>query len=231
MNEKITKRVKRIISGSVSALVSAVENKLPEVIMEEALREVESAEEEVRVELGKVIASKHLTNKRFAEKNNVLEEMAEKIELAIAMQKDDLAKTAISQQLDIEAQIPVLEKTITDCIETEKELESYLSALSAKRREMKEELKTFRSFQQETGRNAMDNAVEPGSKSAVQIKINQATSTFERILEKQTGLSADYHVKPARANHLAELEKLSHDHRVEERLKAVKALQRDSQKD
>lgn len=46
--------------------------------------------------------------------------------------------------MDIEAQIPVLEATLKDCNDQKKELENYLNALMAKRREMNEELIQFR---------------------------------------------------------------------------------------
>ena len=55
-----------------------------------------------------------------------------------------LAEAAIAQQLDIEAQIPVLEATIADSGSKEKELEGYITALQAKKREMQDELRLYR---------------------------------------------------------------------------------------
>ena len=65
MNENVTVRVGRLISGSLNALVDAVENAVPEAVMEEAIREVDSAIDDVKAELGRVVASKHIANKRF----------------------------------------------------------------------------------------------------------------------------------------------------------------------
>ena len=64
--------------------------------------------------------------------------------MALTNERDDLAEAAVSNQLDIEAQIPILEHTITECGENERELESYIVALQAKKREMKDELKVYR---------------------------------------------------------------------------------------
>ena len=79
MKESIAGRVGRIISGSVNALIDAVENAAPEVVMEEAIREVDAAIDEVRAELGKVLANKHLANTRLMEENRKHEELAEKV--------------------------------------------------------------------------------------------------------------------------------------------------------
>ena len=144
MTERLTNRVGRIISGSMNAIVNAVEDAAPTVVMEQAIREIDKAVDEVRSELGKVIASKHLANKRLSEKNTCHEVLSERIEVALTNERDDLAEAAVSKQLDIEAQIPILEHTITECGENERELEGYITALQAKKREMKDELKVYR---------------------------------------------------------------------------------------
>ena len=97
MKEAIGARVGRLIAGSVNALIDAVENAAPEVVMEQALREIDGATDEVRVELGKVLATKHLANKRLLEENRKHEELGEQIELAVTQGREDLAEAAIAQ--------------------------------------------------------------------------------------------------------------------------------------
>lgn len=223
MVEGLTKRVGRIISGSINALVDAVEGAAPEVVMEEAIREVDSAIDEVRAELGKVIASKHLANKRLAEKNARHEDLAEKLELAVSQGRDDLAEAAISHQMDIEAQIPVLERTIAECGEREKELEGYITALQAKKREMREELQTLREHKRQAAEvDTSGNAAAGISGNSVNRKVEQASSAFSRVLEKQTGLGMANRDATSAAQ-LAELEKLARENRIKERLAAVKS--------
>ena len=139
MTVNLSNRVGRIISGGFNMLVDAVEDAAPEAVMEQAIREIDGAMEEVRTELGRTIAGKHLANTRLQEENTKHEDLAGQIELAVSEGRDELAEIAIAQQIDIEAQIPVLERTITVGSETEHELEGYLSALHAKRREMEDE--------------------------------------------------------------------------------------------
>ena len=67
MKESLISRVGRIISGSFNSLIDAIENAAPETVMSEAIREIDAAIDDVRVELGRVVASKHLANKRLME--------------------------------------------------------------------------------------------------------------------------------------------------------------------
>ncbi len=228
MTESITSRVGRIISGSINAVVDAVEDSAPEIVLEQAVREIDGAVEEVRTELGKVIASKHLANKRLAEKNSKHEDLAEKIELAVRENRDDLAGAAIAAQLDIEAQIPVLEHSISECGEKEQELEGYIIALQAKKREMKEDLKQFKQAKADAAASgsseSSDGGVTPINQSRVDRTVEKAGSAFDRVLEKQTGIpSAGGAADSENAAKLAELEEISRENRIAERLAAIKS--------
>jgi phage shock protein A len=227
MTESIINRVKRIISGSANALVDAVENVTPIVIMEQAAREIDQAIDEVRVELGKVIAGKHLANKRLSEKNTSHEELLDKIELAVTQGRDDLAEVAISAQLDIEAQIPVLEHAISSSGEKEVELEGYISALQAKKREMKNELKLLSEARDKAGilGNASVDSVGT-TKNGIKKSIENATSAFDRVLEKQTGLSGVGSASNENAAKLQELEEFALENRIKERLATIKSKQK-----
>ena len=158
------------------------------------------------------------------EENRKHEDLIEKIELAIKEGRDDLAEAAISRQIDIEAQIPVLEATISDCGNSEKELEGYISALLAKKREMQEDLRQFRESTKETitsSASISDAGVEVSSD--VDRKVAKAESAFERIAEKATGIPGGG--RPAdrpTATKLAELEEIARKNRIQERLAAIK---------
>jgi len=220
MAESLTHRVKRIISGSAHALISAIEDLTPEAVMEEAIREIDLATDEVRSELGRVVASKHLASKRLLEENNRHDELAGQIELAVDRGREDLAKTAIAQQLDIEAQMPILESTISEATTREKELEGYVTALLAKRREMEGELRAFR----EARRAENQTASEAAGGGQVGAKVRAAESAFDRMLSRQVGLPGMRSAASGRtAAQLSELENLSRDNRVEERLAQFKA--------
>ncbi|MBT8364931.1 MAG: PspA/IM30 family protein [Deltaproteobacteria bacterium] len=224
MKESLIGRVGRIISGSFNSLIDVIENAAPETVMSEAIREIDAAIDDVRVELGRVVAGKHLANRRLMEENRKHEDLSEKIELAVKEERDDLAEAAISQQIDIEAQIPILEATINDCGSNEKELEGYITALQAKKREMKEELRQFRDSMKESviSSSASSNAGVEVS-SGVERTVSKAESAFERIAEKATGVPAGGRTADRQtATKLAELEEIARKNRIQERLAAIK---------
>ena len=224
MREKITGRVSRIISGGFNALIDAVENAAPEAVMEQALREVDDAIAEVRNELGQVIANKHLANSRLMQVNTKCEDLAEKIELAVEENRDDLAEVAISQQLDIEAQIPILEAQIADLSSSEKELEGYIAALKGKKGEMKEDLRLFKASRKEVKISESGNVVSAGN--SVENKVSKAASAFERVMEGSTGVAAGSSAADrGTAAAMSELEDMARKNRIQERLAAVKGKQ------
>lgn len=226
MAEGIAKRVGRIISGSVNALVNAVEDATPQMLMEQAIREVDEAVDEVRAELGKVVAGNHLANKHLADKNAKHADLADKIEVAISQGREDLAEAAISGQLDIEAQIPVLEQTIRESAEQQKELEGYIAALQAKKREMADVVKAQKEATKSQISINLDNSAsgtQINVAGKVAKKIDDAGSAFDRIVENQTGVALATGQVNADAAKIAELEKLSRESLIKKRLDDLKS--------
>lgn len=223
MKEGLIARVGRIVSGSVHSLIDSIENTAPGTVMEEAIREIDKAIEDVRAELGKVVAGKHLASRRLEEANRQHETLAARIELAVRESREDLAEAAISRQLDFEAQIPVLEATINSNGKQEKDLEGYIAALQAKKREMREELRQFRSNL--TKSSPVDEGGSDGGQGKdVDAKVEKASSAFERIMEKSTGIpGTGAESNRTNAVKLAELEELARKNRIQERLEAIKS--------
>lgn len=220
MRESITSRVGRIVSSSVNALVDAIENVAPTMVMEEAIREIDGVLDEVRTELGRTIARKHLAEQRLAESRKSHTDLSQKIQIAVSENRDDLAEAAIAQQMDIEAQIPILEKAVVEAAAQGTELDGYVTALQAKRREMREELRLFAKAEKNAEAAAAGGG--PAGKADFASKAAKAGSAFERIMEKNTGLPG----KPGSADNaakIAELEDLSRKNRIKERLAAIKA--------
>lgn len=222
MSESLTARVGRIISGGLNAVVDAMENAAPDRVMEQALREIDAAIDEVRVELGRVTGGRHLANARLAEENRRHDKLSEQIGTAVAGGRDDLAEAGIAEQLDIEAQTPVLERAIAEAGEKEKELEGYVQALQARRRELSAELRRVAESRQAV-QSGTGQAGEAGGEG-VAARVARAESAFDRVLERQTGLAASKSGSdPAHSAKLAELEELARSNRVKERLASLKS--------
>lgn len=219
MSEHLVSRVKRLVSGGVNSIVDTVENATPELVMKEAIREVERATDEVRDELGRVLANKHLASRRLMEANARHEELTGQIELAVSEGRDELAEVAIAKQLDLESQIPVLETAVSDANSQEAELESYVEALQARRREMLDELAAFKDSR---ANDAASDTGTPASGGAER-KVSKAEQAFDRVMSEASGLPGSGGTGRQDAAKLAELEKLSRSNRIKERLAAAKA--------
>lgn len=226
MSEGLVSRVTRLVSGSVNSIVDAVENAAPETVMREAIREVERAVADVRAELGKAAANKHHANKRLMEASAKHEALAEQIELAVNEGRDDLAEAAISRQLDLEAQIPVLEGALSDASERETELEGYVTALQGRKREMESDLQTYLSTRADAAAGADPAAPGAGERGA-ENRADKAESAFNRVLSGQTGIGGSVKADRETASKLAELEGIARTNRVRERLAALKAAKSD----
>jgi phage shock protein A len=227
MKESLASRIGRLLAGSAHFVVEAVENAAPEVVMEQALREVDGALAEVRADLGRTVAAKHLANKRLAEQNRQHEELSEQVELAFAQGREDLAEAAIAAQLDIEAQIPVLEAAVVDGVAREKELEGYVHALLARRRQMEVEVSELRQVRREPAGGTVDSGSGVRGDLAggrMEARVEQARRSFERAREQATGLAVGVPT-PAlvQESRLAELEELARQHRIRERVAALRA--------
>lgn len=229
MKESLSSRVGRIVSGSLNAVVDAVENAAPEIVMKEAIREIESAIDDVRTEYGRMVAQKHLAAKSLAGENEKYDKLQEQADLAVKEDRDDLAKAAIKKMMHIEAQLPILEKTIAECADKEKELDSYVKALQGKKDDMLEELNNFAQASEEAQNAAASGSAGSAPSGAnVSSRVDKASSAFDRMmgqagLNKKSGSLTG--VDEAR---IAELEELSRNNRIEERLAQLKARSKGS---
>jgi phage shock protein A len=220
MAETLRAHVGRLISGSVHALLDKLEDQVPEASMEQAIRELDKVADEVRQELGRATANRHLAQQQHAELNRRHTELSDHIERAMAQQREDLARTAIARQIDIEAQIPVLEATLGDLAREEGELKGYANALQGKKRDMEASLTAFRASRA----RAQSAAGVPAGTSDVQAKIDATSGAFDRAFQRQTGLTPLAHgASLTDAAKLNELDDLVRSNKIEERLARFRA--------
>ncbi|MCL1861170.1 MAG: PspA/IM30 family protein [Proteobacteria bacterium] len=216
MSESITTRVSRIIAGNVHHLIDSIENANPQAAMAQAVREVDAIIDEVSVALGRAASNKLLAANRLAEQNRRHEQLSADIETALKEGREDLAKAGVAAQLDVEAQIPVLEHSIANAGDEEKEYEGYLSALRARRREMEETLDQFIASRKQASEGPAG-ATPPGN------RLEKAVANFDRVLARQTGLGGlNAPIDAAQAGKMRELDELTRNNRIEERLAAIR---------
>lgn len=185
MAQSLKQRVGTIISGSVHALLDNIEDIAPISMLEQKVRELESLADEVRSELGKVAANRHIIQQQHVNLNQEHAQLAQAVELAVQNQRDDLAQTAIARQLDIEAQLPILEGSLGDLSKQSQELTSFVDALMSKRREMSQAIEQLQLAQKTT-----QSAVPTPSNHSFNAKVDGVQTAFDEIYRRATGTSA-----------------------------------------
>lgn len=218
MSETLSRRVGRLVSGGFHAVVDAAENLAPEAVLNEHIREIERAIDEVRSELGKVLAQKHLAAKKSADESNRHETLTDNIQAALNANRDDLAAAGVAEQMDIEARLLVLDNTIADCAAQEQELENFIAALQSTRREMQQNLADWKAAQNQSVAGSQN--VSGSRLGQIVQQTSRSTHSFDRVLQRNGGMALN---ASNQANSLRELEELSRNNRIAERLAALKA--------
>jgi phage shock protein A len=224
MADSLKTRVGRMIAGGVHALIDHIEDQNPGAAMEQTLREADVVIDEVRQELGRTSANRHLAQQQHARLNDQHATLVGQIDAAMKQGREDLARAAVSRQLDIEAQIPVLETTLADFARQEAELQGYVAALLAKKREMEDALQAFRASRAATQSPTGSQGVS--SSRSAEARMGDITGAFDRIHERQTGLSGtDSQRSLQQAAQLKELDELVRENKIAERMARLKADQ------
>lgn len=222
MSESLARRVARLVSGGFHAMLDKAEDCMPEAVMQENIRELERTIDEVRAELGKVLAQKHLATKKLADENNRHEQLGGQIASALDAGREDLAKAGIAEQLDIEARLPVLEQSLADCSSQERELDAFVAALLAKKREMQAALDDWKRVQANTTGAAAGSGADGNKIAQLERAAEQNGVQFNRVLQRQGGIGI---ASPdaAQAAALQELSDLGREAQIAARLAALKA--------
>ena len=222
MSESLARRVARLVSGGFHAMLDKAEDCMPEAVMQENIRELERTIDEVRAELGKVLAQKHLATKKLADENNRHEQLGGQIASALDAGREDLAKAGIAEQLDIEARLPVLEQSLADCSSQERELDAFVAALLAKKREMQAALDDWKRVQANTTSAAAGGGADGNKIAQLERAAEQNGVQFNRVLQRQGGIGI---ASPdaAQAAALQELSDLGREAQIAARLAALKA--------
>ncbi|MFZ4702441.1 MAG: PspA/IM30 family protein [Candidatus Methylumidiphilus sp.] len=218
MPESIATRVARIIAGGTYALLDKAETLAPDTVMAQAIREIEQVASEVRVDLGKAEAAKHLVSHQMAKLNEEHAKLTGQIATAVGEHRDDLATAAIGRQTDIEDFLPVLQKSLDEQNDKAEDLVGYIMALLAKKRELEQILIEYQAHK--LARPEMERG---NGDSDRQSRVEDAEAAFGRVLAKQLGMSGLGMGVTEDAAKIKELAELQRGKRIAERLAAVKA--------
>jgi phage shock protein A len=213
--ESALNRIGRVISGMTHAAITAAEQSNPQAVMEQAIRDIDGAADEVRIELGKAMAEQHRIDARRKELMRERDALEEKIRLAVGEGRDDLAESGIARQMDIEAQAGVLDRLLADVADRIAQLNQSLDAVKASRREAEERLLEMRQAQ----RNVEADLAGPAglAKNGTAAKVERATAAISRVSGVPAGPGQE------QANAIDELNRMAREHAIKERLARLKA--------
>lgn len=211
--ETIGSRVTRLITGSINGLIDAAENISPTMIMRESIKEVDSAISDIRSELGILEVKKRNIEDSLNRDKTVHSELLEQITTAIESSRDDLAEAGLGKQIDIEAQLTVLEEEQKSVNKEIKRYGEYIIALQGKKREMKE---------------ALDSKVANEKDVSFEKSVNESVSKADAAFNRINGSSSGINSLKDNGNEadLEELADLNRKKRIENRLDALKAIQK-----
>ena len=214
LHEGILARMGRLLAAIASQTIDNAENSNKVALVKQAIREIDAGAEEARYALGKSRAEEFRLKRRQDELNAEVAGLTEKIRLAIAEDREDLARAGVARQIDLESQGIALERAI-DFIELEiDEQTKALQAMLGARREAEVRLADLeqslaRHTPHETGRQA------PATNT---VSAERAMAAIARV----TGVPAS-HVLGDRG--LDELDRLHREKEIAARLERIKSQQ------
>jgi phage shock protein A len=218
MTETLVVRVKRIVSANISDVVDRLEKSQAEIVMKEAVREVDRAISDIRTEQGKALQRSKQASNQIESYTAKLADLNVKLDFAVSQNRDDLAKAAISRQVDFEAQVKVLTEAAADAEAEQLKLADYVVALDARKRDMESELKVIAQAKAEA-EAAMPDVMKKDGPIA---RADNAAEAFKRAMESANHLSGAKSASSEDSAKLAELDKLSHAEMIERRLQEAK---------
>jgi phage shock protein A len=204
----------RLLAAIASQTIDNAESNNKVAMVKQAIREIDAGADEARFALGKSRAEEFRLKRRRDELDAEAAALTEKIRLAIAENREDLARAGVARQIDLESQGIALERA-TDFIELEiDEQTKALQAMLGARREAEGRLADLEASlgqraPQETGW---------GTSATKTVSADLAMAAIARV----TGVPAS---KVLGEKELDELDRLHREKEIAARLERIKSQQ------
>lgn len=214
VHEGILARMGRLLAAIASETIDSAESSNKVALVKQAIREIDAGADEARHALGKSRAEEFRLKRRREELDTEIAGLTEKIRLAVAENREDLARAGVARQIDLESQGIALERAM-DFIELEiEEQTKALQAMLGARREAEVRLADLeqslaRHAPHETGQPA------PATKTA---GADRAMAAIARV----TGVPAS---GAPGGKELDELDRMHREKEISARLERIKTQQ------
>lgn len=216
MSEPVFIRVKRVIANGVETAVEKAERASGPLLMREAARELDRTESRLRTDRDAALARRDRAGEAQQAIRSKLAELADHARYALSKDREDLARVALSRQIDLEAELEMAAKAQAEAKIDARHLDGALVDLAARKKQMAKELAAIRREQ---------HAVAPRTKGeSVQAKVTKAMGRADEMLDRalaERGAAAGEPVDVALK--LADIEAMRRDDAIEDRLAAMKS--------
>lgn len=209
MPETILTRVGRIIGGLSNSALDAVEDKSSLAVAQQALREIDGVIDEARLDLGKIKAEDHRLITRKGQLDGELKALPAKLQTALSNGREDLARSGIARQIDLESQIEAIDSSLANVTERHEAAGKALQAALAARRDAEHRIAILR----QPPAKAAEALADYGNDAARTRKLEQSLRAIDRVTGTPSSVPD---------TDVVDLDKLHRDSAIEARLAALK---------
>jgi len=214
LHEGILARMGRLLAAIASQTIDNAENNNKVALVKQAIREIDAGADEARYALGKSRAEEFRLKRRREELEAEVAGLNDKIRLAIAENREDLARAGVARQVDLESQQIALERAM-DFIELEiDEQTKALQAMLGARREAEARLSEL----EQSVIQQSPSETSRGSAATKTISADRAMAAIARV----TGVPASSVLGD---KELDELDRLHREKEIAARLERIKSQQ------
>jgi phage shock protein A len=214
LHEGILARTGRLLAAIASQAIDEAESSNKIALVKQAIREIDAGADEARSALGKSRAEEFRLNKRRGELDGEVASLTEKISLAVAENREDLARAGIARQIDLESQGIALERALEF---VELEIEEQTKALQAMLGARREADARLIDLEKSIARHSPGEAGRATSASRT-AKAERAIAAISRVTGVPSGSAPD-------GKELDELDRLHREKAINERLARIKSSQ------
>ena len=214
LHEGILARMGRLLAAIASQTIDNAESNNKVALVKQAIREIDAGADEARYALGKSRAEEFRLKRRREQLDTEVNGLTEKIRLALAENREELARAGVARQIDLESQALALERAM-DFIELEiDEQTKALQAMLGARREAESrladlELSLSQHAPQETGRTSAATKTTSAERAMVSIARVTGVPASQMLGDKE----------------LDELDRLHREKEIAARLERIKSQQ------
>jgi phage shock protein A len=214
LQEGILARTGRLLAAIASQTIDSAESSNKVAIVKQAIREIDAGADEARSALGKSHAEEFRLKRRREELDGEVASLTEKISLAVAENREDLARAGIARQIDLESQEIALQRALEYA---ELEIEEQTKALQAMLGARREADARLADLEKSLAQHSPEETGRVTSASRT-VKAERAIAAISRVTGVPSGSAPG-------SKDLDELDRLHREKAITERLARIKSRQ------